>query len=428
MIIIVYITKIISFLLNLVKISGGTSLPGLLIENYFPHIITKLSKQYKVIVLITGTNGKTSTQRILAHILTVKDMKVNSNKSGANLLRGIITSVINDTNLLLRIKCDIAIFEVEEASLPILTKYIKSDFIVVTNIFRDQLDLYGELVKTRNLIVEGIKNNLNSHVFLNKDDPYVTSIKNDINNTVTYYKIKDKRKKNILYEILYKTSRTQKVDRYIYARDIILRKDLSSTFYVYGLDKKSYKISINNPGIENIYNTIAALSVAFKIVKLSDEDLNKAFLTLKQVFGRGEIIKIGEKVLRLFLIKNPASFTSNLETIKNINVLKLMIIINNKIADGKDVSWLWDVKFSVLKRTNISWVIISGKRAYDMDVRLKYTDLNLGNIETETNLNKAFDIALSKLSDGETLFILPNYTAMLEIRKIIGQLVKVDKY
>ena len=428
MIFLIYLVKIMSGFLRVFKFGGGTSLPGIIIESKFPATLRSISKGYKEVILITGTNGKTTTQKLLRKLLENKGLKVVSNKSGANLFRGIATTLALDKDFLGRNKNDIAILEVEEASMPIVTKYLNASYIVVTNLFRDQLDAYGEIVQTRQYIVDAFRKSKKSKMVLNGDDYNVLSMISEVKNKFIQFRILDDKMKDIFTERKYFKFRRRKSIRSVYAKNIRINDDLSNEFDIFGLDNRIRNIKFRIPGVQNIYSLLASLSVAGNMRKFSESEIKDVLYECKPAFGRGESINIRGKSIRLFLIKNPASFTANLNMLKKISKLDLLIIINDKIADGRDVSWLWDADIEKLKDANISSLTISGIRNLDMALRVKYADLSYIKVESERNLQRAFDIALSKVRNGETLYVLPTYTAMLEIRSIIGNIVDIKDF
>ncbi|MBU0975579.1 MAG: MurT ligase domain-containing protein [Patescibacteria group bacterium] len=414
--------------LKLFKLGGGTSLPGLAIEKYFPSFLKNVFSQYKKVIFITGTNGKTTTQRFLKHLLEAQGIKTVSNSSGANLLRGIATSVINDTDFSGKVRSDAAVIEVEEATMPILTKYAKPDLIVVTNLFRDQLDAYGEVIKTRSYIKDAISNCSKAKLILNGDDENVKSLRNGLSNKTVYFYIRDSRKDEIFFEPIYVKSRKVAITQTVYAKNLQKQKDMSFEFDVFGLRKVVRNLRFAVPGIQNIYSALAALCTAESMKHLSEKKLKPLFANFRPAFGRGELVSIGNKKIQLLLIKNPASFTANINMLKSISRLNLLIIINDNIADGRDVSWLWDTRIEILAKANISSITVSGIRAHDMTLRLKYALIKPMNLEVDTNISKALDVALSKTPDHETLFILPTYTAMFEVRDSIGNIVKIKEF
>jgi UDP-N-acetylmuramyl tripeptide synthase len=428
MFIVILLSKIITFFLRLLRLGGGTALPGLIFEKYFPESLSKLTSNYKKIIFITGTNGKTTTQQLLRHLLEFKKVHVASNISGANIFRGIAAAIVSDCNVFGKAKSDIAVFEVEEATMPIITKIISPDYIIVTSLYRDQLDAYGEILQTREYILESIKQVPEAKIVLNGDDKNLSSIASEVKNKVVLFSIKDKRKDEIFYEKPHFKFKGRKNIKKVYAKDISIENDLSTRFSLYGFKVPIKDLHFNSPGIQNIYNAVAACFIAKKIVRFGKSEIKAALSSFNPAFGRGEIIRINGKQVRLLLIKNPASFTANINMLKNVGALKLMILINDNIADGRDISWLWDSNIELLQKSNIAWITISGIRASDMLLRLKYANINSLSTEIEPNISKALGISLAKLRDGEMLFILPTYTAMLEVRKAIGSIVKVKEF
>jgi len=339
-----------------------------------------------------------------------------------------VSAVISDCSIFGKTKSDIAVFEVEEATMPIITKFVTSSHIVVTNLFRDQLDAYGEILKTRSYILHAIEQSPKAQIFLNGDDRNVGSITSGIKNKVTLFSLRDKRKNDIFFERAYFRFKSREGIKRVYARNIRIEEDLSTRFSIFGLRNIVRELHFNAPGIQNIYNAVASLCVAESIRKFKDDKLKQIFPQFLPAFGRGEIVKINGKQIRLLLIKNPASFTANLNMLKHLLSLKFLIIINDKIADGTDVSWLWDTNIEMLQKADISWITISGTRAYDMALRLKYADVHPISVEVEPGIPRALDISLSRLRDGDTLFVLPTYTAMFRIRKAIGNIVKIKEF
>ena len=179
------------------------------------------------------------------------------------------------------------------------------------------------------------------------------------------------------------------------------------------LNVKTYPL----PGIYNIYNTHAAVLFA-QINNITNETIEQSLKNFTPAFGRQEIIELDDKKVQIFLSKNPTSFNESLRTIKELNALHVLFVLNDRIPDGRDVSWIWDVDFEEYLNDKID-VSVSGDRCYDMSVRLKYAHPSVKKVDTYPFLDKAVTSALYKLPKGETLFILPTYSAMLEVRKIL---------
>ena len=406
---------------------GGTSLPGLLVESHFPKLLTKLGKNYKKIILVTGTNGKTTSQKLITYLLESKGKQVVSNRSGANLIRGIASAMITDSNIFGKVRSNYAVFEVEEASMPILCKYISPSIIVITNLYRDQLDAYGEIIQTRQYFEKAILLSKKATLVLNGDDENVSSLANDVKNKVIFYKIRDRRVSELLFEKKYYRLKRSGQKRIVFAKNIRIENDLTTRFDVFGTTTPLRNVHFSSPGIHYIYNCLASIVAVNELVRNTSSQLCGVISSFEPAFGRGEIVKVQDKTLRILLVKNPASLTAILNTIKGIANLKLLVALNDNIADGTDVSWIWDAKCEVLDKSIISWIVLSGNRAADLNLRFKYMDLKT-HIEIETNLQKALDIAISKLAPSETLYIIPTYTAMLEIRNYLGDIIKIKKF
>lgn len=424
--IIILICKILYKLVRLLNVGGGTALPGLLVEKYSLSTLTRLSRNINTIVFITGTNGKTTTQKISTSIIKSHDSSVISNKSGANLIRGIASVLIKNSSIFGKVVSDYAIFEVEEASMPQLVKYIKPKYIIVTNLFRDQLDAYGEINTTREYIIKAIKDSSSSIVIVNNDDPYVSSIPSEINNPVSKFGLNKKYKRYIEFEKNSCNSSNTKSD--IVADNITIQSDLSSKFSISGLKpSKELEVEFKSPGVQNIYNALASICLA-NLLNLPTSSIKKGFLNYQPAFGRGEIVKFNDKYIRILLIKNPIGFTLTLKMLEEKVNSNIMIIINDKIADGRDVSWLWDANVELVNNLEPKYVGISGTRAQDMYVRLKYANIDTNICYLENSIQEALHHSLARTKKGDTLYILPTYTAMLELRKHLSTLTKIANF
>lgn len=437
MLLVVLFSKLLTFLLRLTNRGGGTTLPGLLVEMYFPNVFSKLIRQIPKKIVITGTNGKTTTQTLLVSMLQEAGYKVASNISGANLSRGIISSLMNQANILGKLDYDYAVFEVEEGTFPKIATELDASIIVVTNLFRDQLDAYGEIDKTKEYILEAINKTKEAKVILNANDPRVLEIGKEIENKTLYFGLNKEDQRHFAYEgeQVAKVAMKRNV---LTATNIRVNNDLSSSF-----DIKTEKIEINNfksPGVYNVYNALAAIQIALT-EKLTIEDIQSAFDKFEPAFGRGEEVKIERKLIKMLLIKNPAGFSITLQMLNKIEVKDLFILINDNIADGKDVSWLWDSKIELINDISPKNIVLSGTRAEDMLLRLKYAmDTRIRkvtynhfksgetNIYIEPQIQKAVNKALEVAEIGNYIYTLPTYTAMLELRKELGKRVKLKDF
>jgi len=427
-------------LVTLTKKGSGSALPGVFAQAVDPKIIGKLSKMIKGgVIIVTGTNGKTTTAKMIASILETAGHRVIYNFSGSNLSRGIASFLIKKTNFLgTRIDGDIGIFEVDEATMPEILSMVQPKYIVVTNLFRDQLDRYGEVDKTAALIGKALAMAKDATILLNGDDPLVASL-SLYNGKVQYFGIDDKYQtlskgaidsRNCTscgHELTFSPRYFGHLGNFKCPNCGLGRPNLNysltnmsfsveSSRATFVAPNMNTEISISLPGLYNLYNALAASSIAADY-GIPETTIITALLKLSAAFGRMEKIKIGEKNIYLMLVKNPTGFTQTIETLTFDNNKKnILIALNDNFADGTDVSWIWDAEVEIIKEY-FSNFTVSGIRADDMLLRLKYADFDTTKITKELNLKTAMESALKKVNDGETLYVLPTYTAMLEIRR-----------
>jgi len=441
----VWFSKILSFALRFSGRAGGTTLPGYLLEKRFPFLLKELVAQIPKKIIITGTNGKTTTQALIVKILRSAGYKVISNISGANLSRGILSTLLNTADLTGKHTADYAVFEIEEGTFPRIADAIDADTIVVTNLFRDQLDAYGEINKTREYITDAIKKSPKAKVILNVNDPNVYKIGTQVKNEKFYFGLEEKYLKEFLYEGKYVLPKSENVNKkMLYATNIKVDKDLSTSFEIVSPKKKIKILKFASPGLYNVYNVLAS-TLTTSLEKIPLESIKNDIESFAPAFGRGEesaIVSGDKKVnFKLMLIKNPAGFTITLKTLSEISAKHLLILINDNTADGKDVSWLWDSQIELLNKFALKFLTISGIRAKDMLLRVKYAlDKKIRKkssgkyisgdteIACDENIKSSLEYSLSKLKNGETLYILPTYTAMLEVRKILEQKTNLKKF
>jgi UDP-N-acetylmuramyl tripeptide synthase len=415
--------SLLNIVLRLTGRGAGTALPGLICEQYFPWVYPYLIGKLKNTIAITGTNGKTTTQSILKDILEAKGYTVLNNKAGSNMKRGIISELLKRASLSGELNFDYTIFEVEEATFPKIITDINPQIIIITNLFRDQLDAYGEIDKTQSYIVEGIKLMPKAKIILNFDDPKVREIKDMVTNQAYFVHLEDEITKEIQFEIYDEnTDKTQtQAENIVIGKDCKTDDNFKNAFNVI-LRERNSKILLNGltldvPGKFQIYNALSAIAAA-RLLSVDVNSIRKGIEVFKPAFGRGE--EIGN--FRILLVKNPAGGTLNIDLIKDIKKLNLMLILNDNTADGKDVSWIWDCDFEKLNQTDIEYIIFSGKRAYDMQLRIKYalSDRKFKNLkmDLETNISNAVQLAKK---NGNNFFVLPTYTGMLELRKALGK-------
>lgn len=438
----IMVTKLLIFLLRLLK-QGGTTLPGKVAQKVFPDIIKHISKDLKVI-MITGTNGKTTTTRIIGQILEENNIDYITNKSGANLVSGIITTLVDSVNLSGEIKYKTALIEVDEAAFDIITNDIKPNILVVTNFFKDQLDRFGEIYSTLNKVKSGIEKSPEARLILNADDPLCASLSKDHKGQVLYYGFDENayegtdnflssdavfciycmgkyQYKNRVYGHLGAFECTS-CDHSRQSSDItclnVYELNSSYTQIELSIDEEKYNAKVNLPGLYNVYNALAAVSCGH-MLNLPHKSIISSLGTFESSFGRMETIKTDGKIIKLILVKNPAGFNQVINfLLTESKENQIAFLVNDKLADGTDVSWLWDVDFEELTKIqeNVSFFYTSGTRAEDMAVRLKYAGIYSDKIEVIKDYEELIQKGLSNTEKGHNFYILPTYTALLDIR------------
>ena len=443
--IIILLGKILSRLFRSLNLGDGSTWPGHIALGINKKFIRQVLHNSKTkTIIIAGTNGKTTTAAMIKSALKQNGKKSFQNKSGANLLNGIASSIIMHSDLSGRINHNFAIFETDENALPQVLKECKPDFLILLNLFRDQLDRYGEV----NIVAGKWKDSIDkltdkTTLILNADDPQIAyfakSVNPDSDRGSIDSRFRGNDKKNIpqiLFFGLNESSVSNKTAQQAADSNYCPRcgKRLSyhrlifshlGDWYCKNCNLKRPKLDIHNfsiyplPGIYNKYNTLAA-TLVLKKVDLSDKEIEVSFRNFKPAFGRQEIIRYKEKNVQIFLSKNPTSFNQSFQAISDLGAQTLLIILNDRIPDGRDISWIWDVDLPHIN--NFKQIIISGDRTYDMALRLKY-ELEIADYESKVfvfeDLEQAINNGIDYLDGDQTLYILPTYSAMLESRKIL---------
>jgi UDP-N-acetylmuramyl tripeptide synthase len=386
---------------------GGSALPGLVVEKFDPNYAKKiLDNLTHGVVVISGTNGKTTTTKIVVELLESQGLKVFTNKSGSNFSRGVVASLLSEVTVGGKLNADIAVLELDEAHAVSFVKMIKPKYSLILNVLRDQLDRYGEIDKTAALLGEVVKNTQDS-VVLNREDTLISGLSKNTNASVSYFGIDESLKfhfpsDNELYGEYHETTNIK--------ASVILKSFVSKNA-IYEIDGQNYSTELQLEGIYNVLNSAAAIALVKTIMGHKFQTINALdkLATIKPAFGRGENIKYKNTNVEIVLVKNPSGFRLALNSYDN-NTHDTMIAINDAYADGRDMSWLWDVDFTILKDTLPS---VTGTRAYDMALRLQYDDIYCELIEP--NINKALSNFLSEFPSRPKR-IYCTYTAMLQIR------------
>ncbi len=411
--------KAFSYLSQLLNLGNGSTWSGHIALKLSPSIINDiLDSSSAQTIAIVGTNGKTTTTKLLETILEENKKSVLINSSGANMLNGVASSLLLNCSLSGRLDKNFAIFELDENVLPIFLEKIEPDYIVALNLFRDQLDRYGEINTISKKWKKSIQKLNKSKLILNADDPQMSYLGKDTKLKTYYFGLNEKSLEThtmqhaadsilcpncehpLTFEAFYFSHLgIWKCENCKFKR----QESAFSTFTYFPLQGTYAK-----------YDTLAAVLTA-KEIGFSNIEIEKALRRFTPAFGRQEELTYNGKKIELFLSKNPISLNESLSTAKDLGAKTMLLILNDKIPDGLDVSWIWDVDFEQILNTDIN-IIVSGLRAYDMAIRLKYSGLFVHIVE---DINDSIELALQNLDAGEKLFILPNYSAMLETRKIL---------
>ena len=422
MFIILLLSKILIKLLNITG-KGATSLPGKLALKLKPGILFYLSRGVYCIC-VTGTNGKTTTCAMIEHGLKSNNIPCFINKSGANMLGGVTTAFIKNSNIFGKPKCRYAVLECDENSLPLITNSINAKIIVVTNIFRDQLDRYAEVNITFEKIKQGIENSPNATVVLNADCPLTYSLKFHCKNDVVSFGVNGNGKGNVPSDspfcpccgakLKYKSVMYAQLGdfycqncKYKRATPDLCATDVHGSSFI--LENQSLNPALG--GIYNVYNFLSAASV-LKIAELN-------FLPLQSFggsFGRTENFYYDNKKITVMLVKNPVGFSNCLHlAFGQYNDFDSVFALNDNDADGRDVSWIWDAHFERLNQKNIKEIVCSGLRAYDMALRLKYEGL-----EDKIKVIEDSTEAVHYLNEANmNSYIMCTYTALHATRAIL---------
>ncbi len=479
-----------------VHLGGGTSIVGVVAQRVYPPIVEHLARQLEYgSVVITGTNGKTTTSSFITAILRDAGIRVWQNREGSNLMRGVASSLVIralPSGRLRRSGKAVAVLEIDEAALPQVVRAIPPRVAVFTNLFRDQLDRYGEVDSVITYWKQAIAMlSSETTLVLNADDPSVAYLGTSFAGRVLYYGIEELALESIQQQDT--TIQHQVVDAHTCPRcgneftysvrfyshmghyfcphcgytrpqvDVRATHVQSDTFDRLRVQMNdittNQQVVVPLPGIYNVYNALAAATTALA-VNIAWEPIVSGIEQSKPVFGRGERIQAEGRTIRLLLAKNPTSFNEVLRTLFSDSVPRhILFVLNNNIADGRDISWIWDVDFERCVG-QVRTLVVAGDRALDLALRLKYAGIaedemiivppaplrltqkaetrrqaqqRRGRSSTQNNevlesstrplfgLKQAIRVALNEVPPGETLFIVPTYTGLLEVHQELEQ-------
>ena len=411
---------------------GGSSYPGKLALKLDPKVLDTLAKDYEVIV-VTGTNGKTLTTALTVNVLRQEYDEVLTNPTGANMAQGIVSTFLGAKKVKGQKK--FAVLEIDEASLSKVTQYIKPELFLFTNIFRDQMDRYGEIYTTYKLIVDGANNAPDATILANGDLPIFNSV--ETKNPREYYGFNHEEDReqmahhntdgvlcpNCQHILHYKMITYSSLGKYYCPHCDFKRpeldyqltelKNMTNTSAEFVVDGEEYSIEVG--GLYNVYNALSATAVA-RHYGLSPEKIREGLSYDERVFGRQEIINVGDKECTLILVKNPVGINQVIDMIDLApRPFSLVSLLNSNYADGLDISWIWDGNYEKFSEMGLQKVITGGERRKDMTLRMKVAGIDDSIITESTDLTKVIDEI--KSAPTEKVFILATYTAVLELRK-----------
>ena len=433
---------------------GGTTIPGIVARRVAPNFLRDMTAALpQGVVLVTGTNGKTTTARMLAAMLGAAGQRVLHNRAGANLLSGLTATAVTGADFWGRPRADLALFETDEAHVPGAIAETRPRVVLVLNLFRDQLDRYGEVdTIARRWRAAFATLPAGAVVVLNADDPGVARLGEELPGRVVYYGLEDVRHglgaarhtadsafcSRCGAPLEYAPNFYGHMGHYHCPRCGLRRPDPqvrltrldldatgpSSLTIVAGTDELQIRLPI--PGLYNALNALAATAAALE-AGVPSGVIVQALEGFTAAFGRIERFRAGERDALMALIKNPVGASETIRMIAGepdgvapARQLQLLILINDKTADGTDVSWLWDADFERLAG-RVAHAVVSGTRAWDMAVRLKYAGVDPAAIEVVPELAAALDRVIAWGSPDELLYLLPTYTAMLELREELAR-------
>lgn len=413
---------------------GGSSYPGKLALKIDPKILDTLAKDYEIVV-VTGTNGKTLTTALTVNILRQEFDHVLTNPTGANMEQGIVSTFLSAKNK--KAKNKFAVLEIDEASLSRVTKYIEPKLFLFTNIFRDQMDRYGEIYTTYKLIVDGAAAAPNAPILCNGDSPIFNSV--ETINPRKYYGFNHEPDKEQMahyntdgllcpkcHHILhYKMITYANLGKYycpncgfhrpeldVQLTEMVAMDNTSADFVI---DGSEYSIAVG--GMYNVYNALAATAVA-EHYGVAPEKIKAGLSYDEKVFGRQETINIDGKLCTLILVKNPVGLNQVIDMMGLAPYsFSLVSLLNANYADGIDISWIWDGDHESFAQMDIPEVIAGGDRHTDMALRLKVAGISEDNLKEIPNLEDVI-MAIKELPT-ERVYILATYTAVLQLRKLL---------
>lgn len=420
---------------------GGSALPGLVVERIDPLFLQRtLARLPFGVVAVSGTNGKTTTTKMITELFEAHGLRVFTNRTGSNYSRGIVAAVVSECSLTARLDADVAVLELDEAHAMSFITVVQPQTTLLLNVLRDQLDRFGEIDVTAGYL-RRLAAATTSTLVANHEDPHIREIAQESSDRlrVVEFGLSDHLRllfpnDNALHASAAFSVNAEEGDEHVAVRLV----EASATTATIEISMNGFQaqapVQMQLSGLYNKFNAVAALATVNAVVHQADQPTLDASTHLRQLsfeeqlqvlaqmtpaFGRGERITVGETEVELILVKNPAGFRLALASYDG--PAEVMIAINDQHADGRDMSWLWDVDFSSLAANGVS--MVSGSRSWDMTLRLQFDDVNV------EHTDPALDQALRSFLEHSASMphrIFCTYTAMLQIRAQLAKLTKVE--
>ena len=433
----VALARLAGRLSRLAGAGGGTTLPGRLLATLDPGGLARLAARLPLgSAVVSATNGKTTTAAMAAKILGAR-VRLAHNRAGANLVSGVASTLLDARD------AELGLFEVDEGAFPVLARMIRPRFVCLANLFRDQLDRYGELeliAERWRIAVSGL--DPAATTIVNADDPLIGNLARGRQNCIRFglddpavarerlpHAADSKYCVDCGTPYAYEAAYMGHLGAYCCAQCGNARPPLdvaARAISLEGLARSSFelvtgvgscRVTVGLPGLYNVYNAVAAASLSLAL-GASLEEVREGLERFRAAFGRFERIAVADRTVLMLLVKNPAGANEAVRTLVDGDPPRIaMLALNDEIADGRDVSWIWDVDFEPLI-LGLERLVVSGARAEELALRFKYGGLEPARIDVVRELDRALDRGLELTPSGGELPVLPTYTAMLALQRI----------
>ena len=398
---------------------GGSALPGLFVETIDKDFIrTCLSALPHGVVVISGTNGKTTTTKMVVELLEGQGLRVFTNRTGSNFTRGVAAALLGEIDIKGKLHADIAVLELDEAHAVHFVRSVQPRYSLLLNVMRDQLDRFGEIDVTAKML-QAVAEATTDTIVMNREDPRLLAVGKELSTkNIQYFGLDASLRDQFPSDDNMRGSKNSAGSQ-PKAMSILKKLDGKKADIV--LNTEVLSVSLKLDGVYNVFNAVAAMALVAAILNDATDiaKLSRTIESITPAFGRGETLIVDNQPLELVLVKNPGGFRLGLSSFDPAGYAT-MIAINDNYADGRDMSWLWDVDFESLT-PSISHV--SGIRAYDMALRLQYDEIEIGSVEPD--LSKALKNFISTNSNRPKR-IYCSYTAMLSLRRELAKITKVE--